>query len=179
MAILFVPGFMNDETPTNRIRRVVPTFDRNRAASRSRQRGDRRAHPIHGRTAGRRRISDDVLPYFRKSENWEGRPAPWRGKGGPLTTSTPDIQYTIAHASFKDPVKRTLDREPGLTIGPTPLRPEGRGSIHIKSGDPLAAPAIRPNFLARKPASHGGIGDRPLHAGSEKSEVGIAGNPPS
>ncbi|HMM89325.1 GMC family oxidoreductase [Bradyrhizobium sp.] len=63
---------------------------------------------------------------------------------------TPDIQYTIAHASFKDPVKRTLDREPGLTIGPTPLRPESRGSIHIKSGDPFAAPAIRPNFLSKE-----------------------------
>ncbi len=60
---------------------------------------------------------------------------------------TPDIQYTIAHASFKDPVKRTLDTEPGLTIGPTPLRPESRGTIHIKSRDPFAAPAIRPNFL--------------------------------
>ncbi len=63
---------------------------------------------------------------------------------------TPDIQYTIAHASFKDPVKRILDREPGLTIGPTPLRPESRGTIHIKSNDPLAAPAIRPNFLSRE-----------------------------
>ncbi len=60
---------------------------------------------------------------------------------------TPDVQYTIAHASFKDPVKRILDREPGLTIGPTPLRPESRGSIHIKSPDALMAPAIRPNFL--------------------------------
>ncbi|WP_052389604.1 GMC family oxidoreductase [Belnapia moabensis] len=60
---------------------------------------------------------------------------------------TPDIQYTIAHASFRDPVKRILDREPGLTIGPTPLRPDSRGSIHIRSGDPLQAPAIRPNFL--------------------------------
>jgi choline dehydrogenase len=63
---------------------------------------------------------------------------------------TPDIQYTIAHASFKDPVKRILDREPGLTIGPTPLRPESRGTIHIKSSDPFAAPAIRPNFLSRE-----------------------------
>ncbi|MEH2595040.1 choline dehydrogenase [Bradyrhizobium sp. AZCC 1577] len=63
---------------------------------------------------------------------------------------TPDIQYTIAHASFKDPVKRILDREPGLTIGPTPLRPESRGSIHIKSADPFAAPAIRPNFLSKE-----------------------------
>jgi choline dehydrogenase len=61
---------------------------------------------------------------------------------------TPDIQYTIAHASFRDPVKRILDKEPGLTIGPTPLRPESRGSIHIRSGDPLVAPAIRPKFLA-------------------------------
>ncbi|MFG3593129.1 GMC family oxidoreductase [Bradyrhizobium sp. RDI18] len=63
---------------------------------------------------------------------------------------TPDIQYTIAHASFKDPVKRILDREPGLTIGPTPLRPESRGTIHIKSNDPFAAPAIRPNFLSKE-----------------------------
>ena len=46
-----------------------------------------------------------------------------------------------------DPVKRILDREPGLTIVPTPLRPDSRGSIHIRSGDPLQAPAIRPNFL--------------------------------
>jgi choline dehydrogenase len=66
---------------------------------------------------------------------------------------TPDIQYTIAHASFKDPVRRTLDREPGLTIGPTPLRPESRGTIHIKSSDPFAAPAIRPNFLRVCPGS--------------------------
>ncbi len=63
---------------------------------------------------------------------------------------TPDIQFTIAHASFRDPVKRVLDREPGLTIGPTPLRPESRGSIHIRSGDPFEAPAIRPNFLAEE-----------------------------
>lgn len=63
---------------------------------------------------------------------------------------TPDIQYTIAHASFRDPVKRVLDHEPGLTIGPSPLRPESRGSIHIKTSDPFAAPAIRPNFLAEE-----------------------------
>lgn len=63
---------------------------------------------------------------------------------------TPDIQYTIAHASFKDPVKRILDHEPGLTIGPTPLRPDSRGTIHVKSSDPFAAPAIRPNFLTQE-----------------------------
>jgi choline dehydrogenase len=30
---------------------------------------------------------DDVLPYFKKAENWEGEANEWRGKGGPLLTS--------------------------------------------------------------------------------------------
>jgi choline dehydrogenase len=30
---------------------------------------------------------DDVLPYFKKAENWEGDANEWRGKGGPLFTS--------------------------------------------------------------------------------------------
>ena len=60
---------------------------------------------------------------------------------------TPDIQYHIAHGSFKDPKKRIFDDFPGLTIGPCQLRPHSRGSIHIKSPDPFIAPAIRQNFL--------------------------------
>jgi len=62
--------------------------------------------------------------------------------------ASPDIQYHIAHASFADSKKRTLDKWPGLTFGPCQLRPESRGSIHIKSADPMAHPAIRPNFLS-------------------------------
>ena len=64
--------------------------------------------------------------------------------------ASPDLQFHIAHASFKDPKKRILDREPGITVGPCQLRPESRGTIHIKSADPFAAPAIRPNFLAEE-----------------------------
>ena len=60
----------------------------------------------------------------------------------------PDIQFHVAHASFADPKKRVFDRFPGLTIAPCQLRPESRGSIHIGSGDPFAAPKIRPNFLS-------------------------------
>jgi choline dehydrogenase len=60
---------------------------------------------------------------------------------------TPDIQFHIAHGSFKDPKKRVFDDFPGLTIGPCQLRPESRGSIHVKSADPFASPAIRQNFL--------------------------------
>ena len=60
---------------------------------------------------------------------------------------TPDVQYHIAHASFRDPKKRILDRFPGLTIGPCVLRPASRGTLHIRSADPFAAPRIAPNFL--------------------------------
>ena len=64
--------------------------------------------------------------------------------------STPDIQYTIVHASFKDVKKRIFDNHPGMTIAPCQLRPDSRGSIHIKSSDPFAAPAIKGNFLAEE-----------------------------
>ncbi len=30
---------------------------------------------------------DSVLPYFKKSENYESSDSPWRGQGGPLNTS--------------------------------------------------------------------------------------------
>ena len=60
----------------------------------------------------------------------------------------PDIQYHIANASFANPAKRVFDKFPGMTFGPCQLRPESRGSVHIKSGDPFAAPAIRPNYLS-------------------------------
>ncbi|MBT6277625.1 MAG: choline dehydrogenase [Chromatiales bacterium] len=41
-----------------------------------------------------------------------------------------------------------LAKEPGLTGIATQLRPESKGSIHIKTGDPRMAPAIRYNFLS-------------------------------
>jgi len=64
--------------------------------------------------------------------------------------ASPDIQYHAAHASFRDPKRRILDNFPGLTIGPCQLRPHSRGSVHIKSADAFAAPAIVPNFLSEQ-----------------------------
>jgi choline dehydrogenase len=58
-----------------------------------------------------------------------------------------DIQFHMAHATFKDPHKRVFDPFPGLTIGPCQLRPESRGSIHAVSADFRAKPDIVPNFL--------------------------------
>lgn len=63
---------------------------------------------------------------------------------------TPDVQYFMTPASFRDAGDRTLDEEPGMTVGPCQLRPESRGTIHIRSADPKAAPAIRPNLLSVK-----------------------------
>ena len=61
--------------------------------------------------------------------------------------ASPDVQYHILHASFRDPKKRIFDPFPGLTIGPCQLRPESRGSLHIRSADPFAPPRIAPNCL--------------------------------
>ncbi len=58
-----------------------------------------------------------------------------------------DIQFHIAHATFRDPKKRVFDTFPGLTIGPCFLRPESRGYIHARTPDPHVAPEIQPNFL--------------------------------
>jgi choline dehydrogenase len=42
----------------------------------------------------------------------------------------------------------TLERQPGMTIAVSIARPESRGTIMATSPDPLARPAIRPNYLA-------------------------------
>ena len=59
----------------------------------------------------------------------------------------PDVQYHWANASFDDPAKRVFHKFPGLTAAPCQLRPESRGSIHIKSADADQPPAIVQNFL--------------------------------
>jgi choline dehydrogenase len=67
--------------------------------------------------------------------------------------ATPDVQYHILPATM-DMQKLTetgdmeLEKEPGITIAPCQLRPESRGSVHIKSAAHDAHPAIRPNYLA-------------------------------
>lgn len=63
---------------------------------------------------------------------------------------TPDIQYHYNLGSYGNHAKRTLDREPGMTMAVYQLRPQSAGSVHIASADPFAAPAIRPNFLAEE-----------------------------
>ncbi|MCR9079755.1 MAG: choline dehydrogenase [Hyphomonadaceae bacterium] len=67
--------------------------------------------------------------------------------------ATPDVQYHILPATM-DLQKMTetgdmeLEKEPGITIAPCQLRPESRGSVHLKSAAHDAHPAIRPNYLS-------------------------------
>jgi choline dehydrogenase len=62
--------------------------------------------------------------------------------------ATPDVQMHLVPYSIKDPKTRKLQDFPSMTIACYQLRPESLGSIHMRSADPKAQPAIRFNFLA-------------------------------
>jgi len=59
----------------------------------------------------------------------------------------PDIQLHLVPYAVKNPKKRELHDWPGMTVTCNQMRPESLGSIHIRSADPKAQPAIRFNFL--------------------------------
>ena len=61
----------------------------------------------------------------------------------------PDLQLNISCWST---VERTRDGivshpHPGISISPVHLNPDGRGTVRLKTNDPLAPPAIHFNFL--------------------------------
>lgn len=61
--------------------------------------------------------------------------------------ASPNLQYHVQPLSldkFGDP----LHPFPAITASVCNLRPESRGDVRIKSPDPFAAPAIRPNYLS-------------------------------
>ena len=60
---------------------------------------------------------------------------------------TPNIEYHVQPLSL-DRFGEPLHRFPALTVSVCNLRPQSRGSCHIASADPSAAPTIRPNYLS-------------------------------
>ncbi len=63
----------------------------------------------------------------------------------------PDVKIQMHNLSAADPRHPTelvLDDFPGFGIGTFALRPESQGSVHIRSPDPDASPAIAANYLA-------------------------------
>ena len=71
---------------------------------------------------------------------------------------TANIEYHVQPLSL-DKFGEPLHPYPGLTISICNLRPESRGHSHIRSADPLEAPAIAPNYLSTE-------GDRAVAADS-------------
>ncbi|MEO7727100.1 MAG: choline dehydrogenase [Burkholderiales bacterium] len=61
--------------------------------------------------------------------------------------ATPDIQFHFAALSAEMAGAKTHPW-PGCTFSMCQLRPTSRGTVMIKSRDPLAAPAMRPNYLS-------------------------------
>lgn len=61
--------------------------------------------------------------------------------------ATPDAQIHFAPAASEADAKGNLKTRPGTTATVCHLRPESRGSVHIRSADPATAPAIRANYL--------------------------------
>jgi choline dehydrogenase len=60
---------------------------------------------------------------------------------------TPDLEYHVQPLSL-DRFGEPLHPFPAITASVCNLRPESRGSIHLRSADPADAPEIRPNYLA-------------------------------
>ena len=60
---------------------------------------------------------------------------------------TPNIEYHVQPLSL-DKFGEPLHQWPALTVSICNLRPESRGSSHIRDAAPDAAPAIAPNYLA-------------------------------
>jgi choline dehydrogenase len=63
------------------------------------------------------------------------------------TMATPDLEYHIQPLST-DKLGDPLHRFPAVTVSVCNLRPQSRGTCHIRNADAAAQPAIRPNYLS-------------------------------
>ena len=63
-----------------------------------------------------------------------------------------DVMIRLYQISGKDRYSRSaeggIDRFSGFSLGGFQLEPRSRGSVHLRSADPLAVPAIQPNYFA-------------------------------
>ena len=63
--------------------------------------------------------------------------------------TVPDLQFHFGPVYY---INHGFERPEGhgFSIGPTLLRPKSRGRIRLRSADPLAPPAIQPNYLSEE-----------------------------
>jgi choline dehydrogenase len=65
----------------------------------------------------------------------------------------PDLQFfsspaTVYFGALEKHGRMAMEKRPGVSVGAYVMRPQSRGSIHLKSPDFREPPAIRPNYLA-------------------------------
>ena len=82
---------------------------------------------------------------------------------------TADLEYHVQPVSL-DKFGDAVHPFPAMTASVCNLRPESRGSVHLTSPEPGAAPAIRPNYLSTE-------GDRRVAAQSIRLTRQIAAQP--
>ena len=61
---------------------------------------------------------------------------------------TPDLEYVMTPASFREGTVGLLDNVPGMTVGVWQMRPESHGYVRPVSQNPFDAPEINPNYLS-------------------------------
>lgn len=61
---------------------------------------------------------------------------------------TPDLEYVMTPASFREGTVGLLDKVPGMTVGVWQMRPESHGYVRPVSQNPFDPPEINPNYLS-------------------------------
>jgi choline dehydrogenase len=103
--------------------------------------------------------NDDLATWWRKlriGAKWvltrKGPLAIGINQGGLFTrvlpeSKTPDVQFHFATLSA-ELAGATPHPWPGFTMSVCQLRPDSRGTVRIRSADPIAAPSMQPNYLS-------------------------------
>jgi choline dehydrogenase len=106
-------------------------------------------------------VNDDLMSWRRKAQIGlqyalkRSGPLSWyAGLAGGFARTRPELDRPDVQFHFfpysTDRTDPSLHRFSGFTMSVCKLRPDSRGTVHIKSADPFAAPAIQPNFLERE-----------------------------
>ena len=61
-----------------------------------------------------------------------------------------DLQVLFTPASYQEGKVYVLDEHPGMSCGARPQRPQSTGTVHVRSADPRALPAVQPNYMVHE-----------------------------
>ena len=98
-----------------------------------------------------------VLQEYTRGDTWLARTV-FEAVGfvrSSAATNVPDLQIHALPWSYPfpnqdAPVRHKVDKRPALTIMPTLIYPNSRGTVRLASADPTAAPLLDPAYLAEQ-----------------------------